>query len=56
MAGPHVAGGAALYKATHPSASPGTVKPALQAAGTSQWNTATDPDSTHEPPLNVATL
>ncbi|WP_309112559.1 S8 family peptidase [Saccharothrix sp.] len=56
MASPHVAGGAALYKATHPSASPGTVKSALQAAGTSQWNTATDPDSTHEPLLNVATF
>jgi subtilisin family serine protease len=56
MASPHVAGAAALYKATHPTASPTTVKAALQAAGTSNWNTATDPDATHEPLLNVATL
>jgi subtilisin len=54
MASPHVAGAAALYKATHPTASPATVKSALQAAGTSDWNTATDPDATHEPLLNVA--
>src|SRR6266545_2777822 len=48
MATPHVAGGAALYKATHPSASPGAVKSALQSAGNLNWNTATDRDSTHE--------
>ncbi|MEU8268874.1 S8 family serine peptidase [Sphaerisporangium sp. NPDC049002] len=34
MASPHVAGGAALYKATHPTAGPAAVKAALQAAGT----------------------
>jgi subtilisin len=56
MASPHVAGGAALYKATHPTASPSAVKSALQAAGNLGWNTATDPDSTHEPLLNVATF
>ncbi len=54
MATPHVTGGAALYKATHPSASPGAVKSALQAAGTLNWDTATDPDGTHERLLNVA--
>ncbi|MBB5800902.1 subtilisin family serine protease [Saccharothrix ecbatanensis] len=56
MASPHAAGGAALYKATHATASPGTVKSALQAAGTGTWNTATDPDATHEPLLNVASF
>ena len=54
MATPHVTGGAALYKATHPTASPAAVQSALQAAGTSNWSTATDPDATHEPLLNVA--
>ncbi|MFS8104478.1 S8 family peptidase [Lentzea alba] len=56
MASPHVAGAAALYKSTHPSASPAAVKSALRSAGNSNWNTATDPDSTHEPLLNVATF
>ena len=56
MATPHVSGAAALYKATHPTATPSAVKSALQTAGTSNWNTATDPDSTHEALLNVATF
>ncbi|MEJ2853119.1 MULTISPECIES: S8 family serine peptidase [unclassified Saccharothrix] len=56
MASPHVAGGAALYKATHATASPAGVKSALQAAGTDSWNTGTDPDATHERLLNVATF
>ncbi|HZB49375.1 MAG TPA: S8 family serine peptidase, partial [Mycobacteriales bacterium] len=54
MASPHVAGAAALFKATNPAASPAAVKSALQAAGTTNWNTATDPDATHEPLLNAA--
>ena len=54
MASPHVAGAAALYKATHPTATPAAVKSALQAAGTTNWSTATDPDATHERLLNVA--
>jgi len=54
MASPHVAGGAALYKATHPTASPSAVKSALQAAATTNWSTGTDPDATHEKLLNVA--
>ena len=53
---PNVAGAAALYKSTHPSASPAAVKSALQAAGTTNWNSATDPDGTHERLLNVATF
>jgi subtilisin family serine protease len=54
MATPHVAGAAALYKATHTTASPATVKAALQAAGTTDWNAAGDPDGTKEKLLNVA--
>ncbi|HET8684114.1 MAG TPA: S8 family serine peptidase, partial [Micromonosporaceae bacterium] len=56
MASPHVAGGAALYKATHPTASPSAVKSALQAAGNFNWNVATDPDTTDDILLNVATF
>ena len=40
--------------ARHPPG--GAVKSALQAAGNLNWNTATDPHSTHEVLLNVATL
>jgi subtilisin family serine protease len=54
MASPHVAGGAALYKATHATANPAAVKSALQAAGTTNWNTAGDPDGVQERLLNVA--
>ncbi|MGI5519917.1 S8 family peptidase [Micromonospora sp. CA-259024] len=56
MASPHVAGGAALYKATHPTASPGTVKSALQSVGTTDWNNVGDPDGLKEKLLNVATF
>ncbi len=55
MASPHVAGGAALYKATHPTASPAAVKAALQASGTLDWNNADDPDGTKERLLDVST-
>ena len=54
MATPHVAGGAALYAATHPTATPAQVKSALQSAGTLDWNDSDDPDSTKERLLNVA--
>jgi subtilisin len=54
MASPHVAGGAALYKATHPTATPAAVKSALQAAGTLDWNNADDGDSTKERLLDVS--
>ena len=53
MASPHVAGGAALYKATHPTASPAAVKSALQGSGTLDWNNADDGDSTKERLLDV---
>jgi subtilisin family serine protease len=54
MAAPHVAGGAALYAATHPGATPSQVKSALLGSGTTNWNAADDPDGTKEPLLNVA--
>jgi subtilisin family serine protease len=53
MASPHVAGAAALYKSTHPSATPAQVKAALQSAGNFNWNDTDDPDPTKEPLLNV---
>jgi subtilisin family serine protease len=56
MASPHVAGGAALYKATHPTASPADVKSALQAVGTTNWSTEGDRDGIQEKLLNVATF
>jgi subtilisin len=56
MASPHVAGAAALYKASHPGATPAQVKAALQAAGNLNWNDANDPDPTKERLLNVDAL
>ena len=56
MASPHVAGGAALYKATHPTATPAQVKSALQSAGSLDWNNADDHDSTKERLLDVSTF
>ncbi|HEV2088910.1 MAG TPA: S8 family serine peptidase [Cryptosporangiaceae bacterium] len=55
MASPHVAGGGALYLATHPGASPATVKAALQAAGTTGTWTG-DPDGVPEKLLNLSTF
>ena len=56
MATPHVTGAAALYKSTHPTATPAQVKAALQAAGNLNWNNADDHDTTKERLLNVSTL
>ncbi len=53
MATPHVTGAAALYKSTHPSATPAQVKAALQAAGSTNWNNVDDPDGTKEKLLDV---
>lgn len=53
MASPHVAGAAALYKASNSGATPAQVKSALQSAGNLNWNDAEDPDSTREKLLNV---
>ena len=52
MSSPHVAGGAALYLASHPSATPAQVRAALRAAGTFDWTG--DPDRVQEPLLNVS--
>ncbi|WP_406267518.1 S8 family serine peptidase [Streptomyces sp. NBC_00191] len=57
MAAPHVAGGAALYRATHPTASPLSVKTALQAAGSLDWTwPSQDPDGTKESLLRVSSF
>ncbi len=55
MASPHVAGAAALYKATHPSASPADVKAAL----IDNWEAGPipdDPDTFPEGVVNVSTF
>ncbi len=54
MASPHVAGGAALYQANNPTASPAAVKAALQSAGTLDWNNSDDKDSVKERLLDVS--
>ncbi len=54
MATPHVTGAIALYRASRPTATPAQVKSALVAAGTSDWDTTTDPDAYHEPLLDVS--
>ena len=56
MATPHVAGAIALYKVGHPTATPSEVQAALQAAGTLDWFTNTDPDAIHERLLNVSSF
>lgn len=53
MASPHVAGGAALYLASHAGSSPAAVKSALQSSGSLDWNDVDDPDSTKEKLLDV---
>jgi subtilisin family serine protease len=54
MASPHVAGAAALYAATHPTATPAQVKAGLIAAGNSNWIwPSQDPDGIREPLINV---
>ncbi len=55
MASPHVAGGAALVKASNAGASPAQVKATLQGTGTLDWENSDDKDSTKERLLNVAT-
>ncbi len=54
MAAPHVTGAAALYLSSRPGATPAQVRDALIAAGTFDWKLSTDPDSRHEPLLDVS--
>ncbi|MEV4334966.1 S8 family serine peptidase [Streptomyces sp. NPDC049597] len=57
MAAPHVAGGAALYRATHPGALPQNVKTALQGAGSLDWTwPSQDGDSTKERLLRLTSF
>ena len=49
MASPHVAGAAAIYRSMYPRATPHQMRLALQAVGTLDWRTSSDPDrGTHE--------
>jgi hypothetical protein len=54
ISAPHVTGGAALYRAEHPAASPATTRAALIRSGRFDWNEEDDPDAETEPLLNVA--
>jgi subtilisin family serine protease len=54
MATPHVTGAVALYKASRPLATPGEVREALRYLGNLGWRYWTDPDSFHEPLLDVS--
>ena len=54
MASPHVAGAAALYKASNPMATPAQVRTALLGAGNLNWNNSDDKDTTQERLLDVA--
>jgi len=55
QATPHVSGAAALYRRTHPTASPAAVRAALIAAG-SAFEPFDAPDAVNEPALNAAAL
>jgi hypothetical protein len=56
MATPHVTGAVALVKASRPYFTPAEVKEALQALGSTDWRSSTDPDGTHEKLLDVSRL
>ena len=53
MATPTVTGAIALYRSTHPYATPAEVRVVLRGLGNLGWKTGTDPDKTHEPLLDV---
>jgi subtilisin family serine protease len=53
MATPLVTGAIALYRSTHPNATPSEVRTVLRGLGNQGWKTGTDPDSEHEPLLDV---
>jgi subtilisin family serine protease len=54
QAAAYVAGAAALYRSSHPKATPAQVRAALIAAGSQNWDTATDPDGHPDPLVDVA--
>src|SRR5204863_4630089 len=56
LAAPAVTGAVALYKATRRNATPAEVREALRYLGNFNWKTSTDPDSVHEPLLDVSRL
>ncbi len=56
MAAPTVAGAVAVYKSSRPNASPAEVRDALRYLGNLNWKTSTDPDTTHEPLLDVSRI
>ena len=53
MAAPAVTGAVALYKASRPLATPSEVRESLRYLGNLGWDVKTDPDSVHEPLLDV---
>ncbi|HET7168496.1 MAG TPA: S8 family serine peptidase [Candidatus Limnocylindrales bacterium] len=56
MAAPAVTGAVALYKASRPMATPAEVRESLRYLGNYGWATSTDPDTSHEPLLDVSRL
>jgi len=56
MAAPHVTGAVALLKSSRPQLTPNEVKEALQYLGSTNWNTSTDPDPSHERLLDVSRI
>jgi subtilisin len=56
MAAPHVTGAVALLKQDRPYLTPSEVREALRYLGTSDWKWWTDPDSVHEPLLDVSRI
>ncbi|MFL5648950.1 MAG: S8 family serine peptidase [Chloroflexota bacterium] len=56
MAAPTVTGAVALYKSSRPYAKPAEVREALRYLGNLNWKVSTDPDSTHEPLLDVSRI
>jgi subtilisin family serine protease len=53
MATPHVTGAVALYRTIYVDATPAQVRRALIACGSVNWFYASDPDTVHEPVLNI---
>jgi subtilisin family serine protease len=56
MATPHVAGAAVIYRTLFPKATPVQVRLALEASGTLDWETRSDPDNDHEKAVNISQL